>query len=153
MMRADFVLRWGPVLLWMLVIFAASSDLGSAEHTSRFLIPFLLWLTPDISPATLAAVQLSIRKAAHLTEYAILGALLLRAVTVPSGRPRWQYAAVAIALAGAFAAMDEFHQTFVQSRTGSPHDVLIDISGAALGLTIWWLFIRRRQKARVPAVA
>ena len=136
----------------MLVIFAASSDLGSAEHTSRFLIPFLRWLTPDISLATLAAVQLSIRKAAHLTEYAILGALLYRAVTVP-GRPHWHYAAVAIALAGAFAAMDEFHQTFVQSRTGSPHDVLIDISGAALGLTIWWLFIRRRQKARVPAVA
>ena len=143
-----------PAIAWMLIIFAASSDLGSAEHTSRFLIPFLRWLTPDISLATLAAVQLSIRKAAHLTEYAILGALLFRAVTAPNGWPRWHYAAaVAIVVAGAFAALDEFHQTFVQSRTGSSHDVLIDTSGAALGLILWWVFTRRRQKARAPAIA
>ena len=142
-----------PAIAWMLIIFAASSDLGSAEHTSRFLIPFLRWLTPDISLATLAAVQLTIRKAAHLTEYAILGALLFRAVTAPNGGGRWHYAAVAIVVAGAFAALDEFHQTFVQSRTGSSHDVLIDTSGAALGLILWWVFTRRRQKARAPAIA
>jgi len=52
------------------------------------------------------------------------------------------------ALASAiFAASDEFHQSFVPSRTGSPNDVMIDICGALAGLAICWMFAsRRRQK-------
>ena len=47
----------------------------SAEHTSRFLVPFLLWLKPGISVETVALIQFCVRKAAHLTEYAILALL------------------------------------------------------------------------------
>ena len=52
----------------------------SAAHTSRFLVPFLRWLDPQISLAALNAIQFGIRKLAHLTEYAILAALLWRAL-------------------------------------------------------------------------
>ena len=53
-------------------MFFGSTDLMSAEHTSRILTPLLRWWNPDISPAAIAQVHFFVRKAAHLTEYAIL---------------------------------------------------------------------------------
>src|SRR4051794_30933572 len=74
------VSNWVPVIAWMLLIFAGSSDVPSVEHSSRFLAPFLHWLDAHISFATIAAVHLIIRKLGHFTEYAILAALLWRAL-------------------------------------------------------------------------
>jgi VanZ family protein len=136
-----------PAILWMTLIFLGSTDMLSAEHTSRFLVPFLRWLDPQISFATLNAIQFGIRKLGHLTEYAVLAMLLWRALR--SGT-RWQMkisilflvAALACAI---FAASDEFHQSFVPSRTPSPHDVMIDICGAFLGLAVCWMFARRKS--------
>lgn len=141
----EFVRYWMPAFAWMFVIFAASSDAMSAQHTSSLLAPFLRWLTPDITPATLAAVQFGIRKAAHVTEYAILAMLLVRAFRKGNAKGSWSYCAMALAAAAGYAALDEFHQTFVVSRTGSPRDVLIDTCGAALGLAICWVLAQRRK--------
>lgn len=141
-----FIHHWLPVLAWMLVIFAASTDMMSAEHTSRFIGPFLRWLLPDISPATIASVQLLVRKAAHLTEYAVLGALFARAFLRGHGKTTARYALLTWLICLAWAALDEFHQTFVASRTGSPIDVMIDATGALAGLGIYWLATRRRHQ-------
>ena len=73
-----FVKYWMPAIVWMALIFIGSTDMLSAEHTSRFLAPFLRWLDPQITWATLNAVQTIIRKLGHVTEYAILAALLWR---------------------------------------------------------------------------
>ena len=51
-----------------------------------------------------------------------------------------------------FAASDEFHQTFVKSRTPSVRDVLLDVAGALLGLLIAASFARRHPK-RFPATS
>ena len=147
------VTRWMPPIAWMLIIFAASTDLGSGEHTSRFLVPLLRWFVPDVSMATLLSAQFFVRKAAHVTEYAILGALLWRALVNRSGRPRWHYAAVALAIAACYAAFDEYHQTFVATRTGTPRDVLIDICGAIIGLAVAWAFTSWRAKPLQPLPA
>jgi VanZ family protein len=137
--------------MWMALIFIGSTDLVSAEHTSRFLVPFLRWFDPQISWATLDAIQTIIRKLGHVTEYAILAALLWRALR---GATRWSanlsilFATVWIACA-LFAASDEFHQSYVPSRTPSFHDVMIDICGAFLGLLIvlsWSLRANRKSK-------
>jgi VanZ family protein len=137
-----FIKYWLPVLLWMIFIFIGSGDLMSAEHTSRFLIPFLRWIAPDMSPATLAAIQLLVRKCAHLTEYAILAALLYRAFRQDQDR-FWRAAALAFLVAAIYATLDEFHQSFISSRTGSPWDVIIDCAGAMIALTICWRRFRR----------
>ena len=136
-----------PAILWMTIIFLGSSDMLSAEHTSRFLVPFLRWLDPQISFATLNAIQLGIRKLGHLTEYAVLAMLLWRALR---GGTRWQMKMsilflVAVLACAIFAASDEFHQSFVPSRTSSPQDVMIDICGAFLGLAVCWMFARRKR--------
>jgi hypothetical protein len=137
----------------MLVIFVASSNLGSAQYTSRLVLPLVRWLMPNVDLTTLMFAQFMVRKAAHVIEYAILGALLLRAFSVNPTRPHWHYAAFAGAIATAFAALDEFRQSFVSSRTASAYDVLIDISGVLLGLAVWAIVVRFRDRGRsAPAL-
>jgi VanZ family protein len=135
---------WLPVAAWMIFIFIGSTDLLSAEHTSRFIGPFLHWLDPNVSDATVASVQLVVRKCAHLTEYAILSALLYRAFR--QRQPRVGRAlSMSFFIAAVYAALDEFHQSFIASRTGSPWDLLIDCAGALAGLLIYWRMIRDRK--------
>ena len=129
-----FLKYWLPVLAWMIFIFVGSTDLLSAAHTSRFIGPFLRWFAPDVTEATIASVQLIVRKCGHLTEYAILSALLYRA---SRSLTRRVHPAAAFLIAAIYAVLDEFHQAFVASRTGSPWDVLIDCTGALVGLAIY----------------
>src|SRR5919198_3024991 len=108
MARPRALSLWLPVVLWAGVIFALSSipGLGTGLGT---------WDTV-------------LRKCAHTLEYAILGALLLRAL----GRETPAF------LAGvAYAATDELHQHFVHGRHASPVDVAIDAVGVTLGLLAW----------------
>ncbi len=116
-------------------MFFGSTDLMSAEHTSRFLIPFLHWLNPNISPAAIAQAHLLLRKAAHVIEYAILSGLLFRALRGLIGGFWWR-AAVALVPTLTFAATDEYHQSFVPSRTASLGDVCVDFGGAIVGIII-----------------
>lgn len=138
----EIIKAWLPVVLWMVLTFFGSTDLMSAEHTSRFLTPFLRWLNPDISPAAIAQVHFLVRKAAHVTEYAILTGLLFRALRGLMGGFWWR-AAVALVSAMIFAAADEFHQTFIPSRTGSIYDILVDYCGALTGILICRMLVLR----------
>ena len=143
---------WLPVLLWMALMFTASTDLLSAEHTSRFLVPFLRWLKPDISWETMMQIHFLVRKGAHLIEYAILAVLLWRAFRFrhTSGRSLGPSAALALAVAICFAASDEYHQSFVPSRGASSSDVMIDSCGAVLGLALRWGIGGRKPKSAAP---
>jgi len=102
---------WAPVVLWAAVIFAFSSvpDLGTGLGT---------W-------------DLILRKLAHAAEFAVLGALLLRALReeIP-----------ALAAGAGYAITDELHQHFVSGRVGAPLDVLIDTAGVAVGILLWRRF-------------
>jgi VanZ family protein len=142
----QFVKYWLPLLIWLSVIFVGSTSVMSAEHTSRYIVPFLLWLKPGMSPHTIWIILISARKCAHVTEYAVLGLLLWRAFRSIQLLRSKSLLAFAAVLAGCslFAASDEFHQTFVKSRTPSVHDVLLDVGGALLGLLIAASFARRQ---------
>ena len=107
---------WLPVVAWAALIFGLSSvpDLGTGLGT---------W-------------DLVLRKLAHAGEYAVLGALLLRAV---------RSAPAALVLGVLYAVSDELHQTFVPGRRGSAVDVLIDAVGVAAGVLLWR---RLRAQAR-----
>ena len=134
----SFLKYWLPVLLWLGLIFIGSTDLLSADHTSRIIGPILRWFNPDIPAETIARVQFFVRKTAHLSEYAILAMLLWRALRHMAHRPEKMstlFLSVWL-ICWLFAASDEFHQSFVPSRTASPKDVMIDVIGALIGLTI-----------------
>jgi len=99
---------WAPIVIWAAVIFAFSSipSLGTGLGT---------W-------------DLVLRKLAHLTEYAVLGALLVRALDSP---------AVAILVGALYATSDEFHQHFVRGRHAAWYDVVIDTIGVTIGVFAW----------------
>jgi len=124
----------------MVLIFAMSTDLGSASNTSLFVEPFLRWLFPSASHGTIQEIHFYIRKSAHLGEYAILGVLFWRALrhTISSDarRSQWKVAVVALLLSATYAATDEFHQSFVPSRSASVRDVMIDTVGTFIGLCV-----------------
>jgi VanZ like family len=137
----SFIKHWLPVFGWLALMFVGSTDLMSAEHTSRFIGPFLRWLDPTISVWTILEIQNYVRKAAHVAEYAVLASLLYRALIngVFVGR-RMRSAAVVLLICATFAATDEYHQSFVPSRTSSVRDAGIDVCGALLGVSICFLF-------------
>ncbi|PYJ27473.1 MAG: hypothetical protein DME90_10005, partial [Verrucomicrobia bacterium] len=143
-----FLKYWLPLLIWLGIIFVDSTDLMSAEHTSRFIVPILLWLKPGMAPETLRSIHFAIRKCAHLTEYAILALFFWRAMrSCPILRGKMSMLfGVALLSCGVVAASDEFHQSFVKSRTPAVRDVLLDIAGALIGLLICASFARRQPK-------
>jgi VanZ family protein len=110
----------------------------SSMNTSRFIGPILRWLFPGLSESRLAAIHFLIRKAGHLSEYAIL-ALLARRAFVTSSRANTQrrWFELGLLLVTGYALLDEFHQSFVPSRTASIYDSAIDVAG---GLTVLLLF-------------
>src|SRR5204863_9105564 len=114
-----FFKYWLPVLIWLGIMFVGSTDLLSAEQTSRFFVPFLRWLKPDISAEALAQIHFVVRKLGHISEYALLAMLLWRALRGGTNlRIRKSIVFVAVWLAcGVFAVSDEFHQSFMPSRT------------------------------------
>src|SRR5947208_11276187 len=119
----------------------------STEHTSRIIGPFLHWLFPTISPLTVLRVQFFMRKLAHVSEYAVLAVLLYRAFVHTALKGRRAFSAgVVLLLCAAYAATDEFHQSFVRSRTVSLRDVMMDISGAMLDVPSYWATAPRRIK-------
>ena len=126
----------------MSLIFFASSDNKSYQHSSRLIEPLLHWLFPHMTQAHVEMIHHALRKCAHLTEYAILGLLLWRAVRKPKRhdpRPwRWSQAAIAIGIVFLYASTDEIHQIFVPTRTPMFTDVLIDTTGAIIGMIVLW---------------
>ena len=143
-----FLKYWLPLLIWLAVIFVGSTNVMSAEHTSRYIVPFLLWLKPGMSPGAIWTILVVARKCAHVTEYAVLALLLWRAfrnIQVLRTKTLMIFGPVLLSCA-LFAASDEFHQSFVKSRTPSVRDVFLDIAGAISGLLIGVSFAQRPAK-------
>ena len=132
------LLRYIPLLVWLALISYASTGDFSAETTSRFVGPLLRWLFPKMSAQNMELAQMLVRKCAHFGLYAVLGVLAARAFSTSSLRwlrRRWfTWSAVLIV---AYAVIDEYHQSFVTSRTGSPIDSLIDIVGGLFALVAY----------------
>jgi VanZ family protein len=120
-------------VLWAALISWLSTDSFAGARTDEILRPLIRWIAPEASEEALHFAHAVIRKLAHLGEYAVLGALVLRALEGPSV-PRARSAIGAVALCAAYAILDELHQTWVPSRTGSALDVAIDGSGGAFGV-------------------
>lgn len=114
---------WLPVLLWMGVIFVASSQPE---------LPFVLNKTVDFIT----------KKAGHVTEYGVLAFLLWQAISKERGAPAPLSFGGAFIFSLLYAASDEFHQTFVPGRTARLTDVGFDALGTLLALGLIWWFSR-----------
>lgn len=120
----------------MAVIFLGSTEALSSEQTSRILVPILRWLDPQISCETINRLHLVSRKLGHITEYGILAALFWRALRRLASLQKPILFTLVLCGCAMFAASDEWHQSFVPGRTAFAGDVLIDILGAFIGISI-----------------
>ncbi len=127
-------------MVWAACISWFSTDAFSARSTHNYIDPVLrLLLGADVSRETLRFAHAIIRKTAHVTEYGVLAILLCRALASPGAPLRPATVLRTLLYCALYASLDELHQTFVRSRTGSPADVAIDVAGAALGsLLLGW---------------
>lgn len=141
---ANRIWRYGPVVVWAFLIFIFSSGLFSGSNTSAIVRPLVQWVFPGISDPALVLVHGLIRKASHFVEYAILALLAARAFRSSSRdflRNHWF--AVSLTVVALYALSDEFHQSFVSSRTASIYDCLIDTAGGLLALVLTHVRSRR----------
>jgi VanZ family protein len=153
----NLLIYWLPVGVWMMLIFSASGDVHSYEHSSTLLVPWLRWLWPQMSTEHIEAIHHLFRKCGHFSEYALLALLLWRAIhhtrkpaNTPPSEPRawhWDEAGLTLAIIFLYAASDEFHQIFVPTRTALVSDVFIDTTGAAAGLLALWMARKISRRA------
>ena len=168
-------LRWFLTcltLFWMVFIFMMSSA-GKDESNSQsgavceFICEHFVEGYEEMAPEEQIQIQQKIsfpvRKCAHLSEYAVLGALMtltaaswrregeetMRTGETPGGTVR-----ILPVLAAGFlyAVSDEIHQIFVPGRSGEPRDVLIDTSGVLIGICLvrFHFSLRERRKRKHP---
>ncbi len=142
--------RYVPLVLWMALIFFASTGEFSASNTNALIQPLLRWFFPHITEERIQFFHFLLRKSGHFSEYAVLGVLAayaFSAATHAGLRRHWLGAA--LLLICLYALLDEYHQSFVPSRTSSIYDSMIDIAGGLTALVLIALWYRRRRRDRL----
>ena len=167
-----------PFIILVLLILALLSSMflfssQEASASSSLSRRVAEWLAAFLNPSYMRRASeatrnhvinwliLPVRKGAHFAEFALLGALAMGAALCL--RLKMGIRIGCAALFSLVCAMaDEFHQTFVSGRSGSPTDVLIDMGGALFGILVVWIFslavlygmgharLRRSGKRRKP---
>lgn len=135
------------MVIWASLIFTASTDTFSSEHTQAPIIELLRFLLPHAAESTLLVLHDLIRKCAHVGEYFIFGVLLFRAIRMPGQGWQWHWAFLALLIAALYASSDEIHQIFVPSRGASIFDALLDAGGASLAQLAAWIVNRRERRS------
>jgi VanZ family protein len=141
--------NWLPVFLWAALIFVFSTDIFSSANTAGAFEPILQQLFPQLPVDYIERLHAVFRKLGHFTEYFVLGGLLWRALRYhDAAGSRSRRLALSIAITAIYAISDEWHQSFVPSRTASVIDVLIDTFGGICG--IWTFKLRSRHLRAKP---
>lgn len=132
-----------PALIMMYVIFSFSEQTGNESGSLSYQVSKLLVLAYNrllrkgYDNYTLNDLILMIhpyvRKLAHVTEYFLLAASVALPLYVYRLRGIMLTLVSGIFCVG-FAALDEYHQTFIAGRVGSKKDVLIDSIGIFIGI-------------------
>jgi VanZ family protein len=148
--QKQLVKTWIAALLWIALIAIESTDWLSSEHTSRFLYPLLHFLM-GLDLARFEVVHHYIRKCGHFVGYFTLSFFLFRAwratLRLPWA-PRWtlRWATIAFFMSVLVASLDEWHQTFIPSRTGAFSDVVLDSFAALTAQLLIFLFLTLKPR-------
>ncbi len=139
---------WLPSVVWLAVIVTESTNLGSSEHTGRILYPIFHFLF-NMDPAKFALWHAVLRKTGHFVGYFTLSVLLFRSwrASFPRLSTRWclQWATLAVLGTSLVATLDEWHQTFLPSRTGMVRDVVLDSCAGVVAQIVLFLILQRES--------
>lgn len=154
--RHHVLKAWIALILWLIVIAIESTTYLSSDNTSRFLYPVLHFLF-GIDYATFEPLHHFLRKCGHVFGYGLLSILLFRAWRETFPRidgAKWSARWAAIALFGTalVASLDEWHQSYIPTRTGTYRDVILDTcAGLAAQLAIFLYYQRTPNKSAASA--
>lgn len=152
-MKIYNMISWLAVIVWMSVIFYLSHQVASdssqlSSGITEFVVNSINQIVPKLN-LELEQMSFFVRKAAHFTAYFILGVLLFHAFG-RMGIVSMRGGAFSFVIAVLYAISDEVHQLFIPGRSGEVRDVLIDSSGALMGIIVYLviLLIIKRKKLK-----
>lgn len=134
MKNKRLVLAWILLVLWMIFIFYMSSCNGNVSSDQSGTIAYVLHNILGINYSD--KLIFIIRKCAHVSEFFILGILVINLVSKYNVKHIYLISFIICVL---YSSSDEFHQLFVPGRSGQVTDVLIDLIGVVLGLLFVFL--------------
>jgi len=134
---------WLPVTIGILIIFFESTETFGADKTSHPLRLIFEAIFGPVADARWDVVHIVIRKTGHFIGYGLMGLAWLRAWWMTLPRSRFLRDALLSLMGTALvASSDEWHQTYLPNRTGSPWDVLLDCCGALTLQLLVYLYLR-----------
>jgi len=144
--RHHVLKAWIALILWLIVIAIESTTYLSSQNTSRFLYPLLHFIF-GIDYASFEPYHVFLRKSGHVFGYGLLSILLFRAwrETLPSqAGAKWtlRWASIAVLGTALVASLDEWHQSYLPSRTGTVRDVFLDTGAGIAAQLILFLWLR-----------
>jgi VanZ family protein len=147
-----WISAWLPVVVGFCVILVESTEMFGADHTSGPLRRLFESIFGHVDDARWMILHHFFRKSGHFIGYGLIGLCWLRAwwMTLPHSR-FVQDAVLALLGTAAVASFDEFHQTFLPNRSGSPWDVLLDCCGAITLQLVVYLFMRFFKPKKIAA--
>ena len=147
--RPNLLRAWWPGLVWIGLIAFESTDFFSAQHTSSMLYPLLTRLFGHINLYSFLVFHHYLRKTGHVIGFGMLSLLLLRgwrATLAPNHVWSWRVALLAWLGTVFVAAMDEWHQSFIPSRTGTWRDAVLDSTAGLVFLLVAYFMLRRSDE-------
>ncbi|HEV2117396.1 MAG TPA: VanZ family protein [Terriglobales bacterium] len=146
--------EWTAAILWLILIAIESTPWLSSQNTGHVLYQMLVSVFGSINVSGVSVANAVLRKVGHVTGYGILSWLLFRAWRVTLGSFRdaaWAlpWSVIAFFMTAAVASLDEWHQTFLPSRTGTIHDVYLDSAAALAVQVLLFAFLRKRRIEKV----
>jgi hypothetical protein len=144
--RPNLVRAWWPGAVWTGLIAFESTDFFSSQNTGTVLYTIFTRLFGNINLYHFLIFHHYLRKAGHVVGYGMLGLLLLRGWRATLDQDHAQLARTALLswLGTVFvAAMDEWHQSYIPSRTGTVRDVVLDSVAGLVFLLVAYFWLRR----------
>ena len=132
--KKELIISWMLLVIWMIFIFIMSSFNGNISSNQSGSIADLIYNLFNISDTE--KVSLIVRKCAHVSEFFILGILVINLISKYNVKYSYLISFIVCVL---YASSDEFHQLFVPGRSGQVTDIFIDMIGVVLGLSIYCL--------------
>jgi VanZ family protein len=149
--RPNLLHAWWPALVWIGLITFESTDFFSSEHTGSILYALLTRLFGHVDLHRFFVFHHYLRKAGHVVGYGILGLLLLRGWRATFGRTQailWRAALLSWLGTAFVASMDEWHQSYIRSRTGTWRDAVLDSVAGWVFLLVAYVWLRRSDEVR-----
>ena len=136
------------VALWACVIFVFSNTPAETSDDQSKGIVYMIAqeLNIELTSDTVDALNVLLRKFAHASVYFILAIITTAAIIQLNKKTERRCYVLAVIFCFIYAITDEYHQLFVNGRSGEFRDVLIDTSGAIIGALCVWIAIKVRNK-------